>query len=108
MITAKFEKTREGLLGLSVCGHAAAAPRGEDLICGAVTTLAYTLAQAVSLQQDQLQCPPEISLEEGEAVIAALPKPEAQAQVQHTFWVVQMGLRMLAHNYPQHIVMECP
>lgn len=106
MITVRLEQTREGLLRMSVQGHAGAAPRGRDLICGAVTTLVYTLAQALSWQRPQLQSPPEIRIREGAAMIEALPKPEGRAEVMHTFWVVQTGLRMLANNYPKCIVME--
>jgi uncharacterized protein YsxB (DUF464 family) len=43
---------RGALLGFSVSGHAGSAPKGEDLVCAAVTVLFRTAARALQLQPD--------------------------------------------------------
>ena len=94
-----------GELGMVVEGHAAAAPRGQDLICAAATTLAYTAAQAVQLlhHRGKLGKKPEICLKEGNARIRAAPRSEGTWEVTHSFWVVQAGFLLLEHHYPEHV-----
>ena len=109
MITARFYcKPSQGSIHMKLQGHAEAAPKGEDLICASATMLAYTVAQAVQFlhEQGQLKKKPKIHIEDGEATIIATPTEEAYAEVLHTFWVAQCGIHVLAHNYPQNVVLE--
>lgn len=109
MITAKFyRKPDNGSIHMTLKGHAASAPFGEDLICSAATMLAYTVAQAVQImyEQDKLEKKPKISLKEGNATIVVTPKEEDYAEALHTFWVAQCGIALLAHNYPQNVKLE--
>ena len=109
MSTVKFyQKPSNGSIHMTLKGHADAAPKGEDLICSAATMLAYTVAQAVQFlqEQDKLQKKPKIRIKEGEATIIATPKDEAYAETLHTFWVAQCGVHVLAHNYPQNVMLE--
>ena len=109
MITARFyQKPSNGSIHMTLKGHAEAAPKGEDLICSAATMLAYTVAQAVQFlqEQDKLKKKPKIRIQEGEATIIATPKDEAYAETIHTFWVAQCGVHVLAHNYPQNVMLE--
>lgn len=50
------------LAGLTVYGHAGFAPRGQDIICAAVSALAQT---AVLGLEKQLQVVPEVHIEDG-------------------------------------------
>jgi hypothetical protein len=43
---------RGALLGFAVSGHAGSAPRGEDLVCAAVTVLFRTAARLLQLHPD--------------------------------------------------------
>ena len=109
MITARFyKKPDNGSIHMTLNGHSGAAPRGQDLICASATMLAYTAGQAVQFlyEQGKLRCKPKISIREGNAVIIATPKEEALAETLHTFWVVQTGIHVLAHNYPQYVTLE--
>lgn len=107
MITAKFYQ-KDGGIHMTLKGHAASAPYGEDLVCSAATMLAYTVAQAVQFmyEQGKLKKKPKLSLKEGNVTIVATPKEEDYAEALHTFWVAQCGVHVLAHNYPQNVKLE--
>lgn len=109
MITARFyQRPDRGSIHMTLKGHSGAAPRGQDLICASATMLAYTAGQAVQFlyEQDKLKRKPKISIREGRAVIIATPKEETLAEVLHTFWVIQAGMHVLAHNYPRYVTLE--
>ena len=108
MIHARFS-AEDGRVHMRLKGHARSAPRGEDLVCSAATMLAYTVAQAAQfmLEQGKLKEKPEVCLEEGEAAVTVTPTEEAMAEALHSFWVVQCGIHVLAHNYPEHVKLEC-
>lgn len=108
MIVARFYKKDDGSIHMALKGHAAAAPKGEDLICASATMLAYTVAQAVQFmfEHDKLRRKPEISIKDGSATVIATPTEDGYAEVLHTFWVAQCGAHLLAHNYPQHVKLE--
>ena len=108
MIMAKFNKGGDGSIRMVLKGHARTAPKGEDLICAAATTLAYTAAQAVTFfhQQGKLKRPPKIDIREGSATVIATPTQEGYPQVLHAFWVVQCGIHLLVCNYPEQIRLE--
>jgi len=103
MITVHYEESSMGTFSLAASGHAGAGPRGSDPVCAAVTALCYTLAQALRTQREKLREAPQIQIREGHARIAAQPTREGAAEIGHTFRVVCGGLRLLAHNYPEHI-----
>ena len=109
MITATFyQKPSQGSIHMTLRGHSGAAPTGEDLICAAATMLAYTAAQSVQFlhEQGMLKRKPKIHISDGEATIIATPNEDGYAEVLHTFWVVQTGIYVLAHNYPQNVKLE--
>lgn len=106
MINMKFYRKVDGDgVCLEFRGHAASAPRGEDLICAAATMVAYTAAQAVQFlyEQGKLECPPKICLEDGFASIIAHPRKETRAETMLVFWVAQAGAYVLRCNYPQNV-----
>ena len=109
MITARFyQKPSNGSIHMTIKGHAETAPKGEDLLCSAVTMLAYMVGQAVQFMYecDKLKMKPKIHIEDGEATIIATPTEDAYAEALHTFWVAQCGVHVLAHNYPQNVELE--
>ena len=90
---------------LKLQGHAGAAACGQDLVCAAVTGLAYALAQRLTEldRSGALQKPPMIRLEAGDALISTLPKEENEPLVQENFNLIQSGLQLLQTHYPDHI-----
>jgi len=89
---------------LEIDGHAGYAPEGQDIICAAVSTLAYTLAQNLALTL----CSDEYTAEfkTGHAHIEARP-PEALAeQCRGIFMTIANGLTMLEAQYGQYIQFE--
>lgn len=106
MIHVKFfRNTQEGSVQMEMQGHALTAPKGEDLVCAAATTVAYTLAQAVQFlyEQDRLLEKPVIQLVDGYAHILVYPRKCAVAETLMTFWVAQAGAYVLERNYPQAV-----
>ena len=108
MIEIKFFIDKRGSIHMTLRGHASTAPKGEDLVCAACTTLAYTAAQAVQDMNtlDKLVKPPKINIRKGCATIIATPKEDAVAEALMTFRTVQCGARVLAHNYHKHVRLE--
>lgn len=109
MITAKFKCDSENnTIRMKIRGHSGAAPKGEDLICCAVTTLAYTVAQVIQFmyEQGKLMVKPKIRIRNGHATIVATPTEEGYAEALHTFYVAQCGCHVLAGNYPKNVKLE--
>ena len=106
MITVRiYAHAGRGSLHLHLRGHAASAPKGEDLICAAVTTLACTAARGAEdmYRQGKLRKKPRVVLESGRAEIALTPKAEDYAQALHLLWTLQCGFSWLAREYPQYV-----
>jgi len=105
MVTVEYVHSEKAFC-LQVYGHARFAPKGEDLVCCAVSTLTYTAAQsALQLyEQGQLRQFPETLLESGTAQVAAVAVPEAIEQVAQMFRTVANGFDLLARQYPEYIV----
>jgi uncharacterized protein YsxB (DUF464 family) len=108
MIEIKFYSDSRGGIHLTLHGHSGASPLGEDLICAACTTLAYTAAQAVKEMNagGQLIKPPKINIKRGKAKIIATPKKESLGEAMAAFHTVQCGAKVLAHNYPKYVRLE--
>lgn len=100
MITVDLDGTT-----LSIQGHAGAAPYGQDLVCAAVSALAYALATRLTEleQQDALKEPPVIRLLSGNALISAVPKEAYIRELAEAFRVVAGGLHLLAEYYPNQL-----
>lgn len=92
-----------GVLGVTITGHADAAPRGSDLYCAAVTALEYTLAQCVLNARHALKGRPKIRLNEGDVVIKCRPKGKYRDRLKNTFDDITTGFDVLAHNFPDKV-----
>jgi len=106
MINITMNEDREsGSLSLKVEGHADSAEYGHDLVCAAVSTLTYTLAQAVMVAntEKKLKKRPRIKLEEGASHVIVKPKDGAYAELKHAYYVVGLGYSLLATNYPPFV-----
>ena len=92
-------KRRNRRVVVSVKGHAASAPKGEDLVCAAVSTLILTLREALVRAKAQgFEC----SLEDGNAIIK-FKQDKYTKPYMHT---VMCGFDFLASAYPQYIKLK--
>ena len=87
-------------------GHADAAPKGEDIVCSAVSILLYTAAQRMlDLYVDEkLQQWPIVDLRSGNSRVAADARKDCVGTVRQAFETVLTGFRVLAMQYPQHVM----
>lgn len=94
MVKVRF--TREGnTAGLTVSGHAGYAPRGQDIVCAAVSMLSLTAAARIStLEQVR-----ELHMQEGSMELCCTATPQA-LDVLATIWT---GFELLADRYPSYI-----
>ena len=108
MILAKFYCSGDGSLHMQALGHAGAGPKGQDLVCAGVSTLAETLARAVERMyyQGMLRRCPRVELYEGNAEIIAQPKARFRKEVAMVFWTVQNGIAELAAGFPGNVKLE--
>ena len=103
MIKARFSETDTGHFIMSIKGHAGASEVGQDIVCASASILAYTVAQLVKDygMKDMLKKKPTILLKKGSSTVTCTPKKEYYDEVKHSYYVVQTGINLLAHNYPQ-------
>lgn len=108
MILSRFYAAADGSLHMKTSGHAGAAPKGQDLVCAGVSTLAQTLARAVErlYYQGMLRRCPRVELYEGNAEIIAQPKPGYRSEAAMVFWTVQNGIAELAAGFPGNVKLE--
>lgn len=89
---------------VTVRGHAGTAPAGQDLVCAAVSTLTYTLAENVAqLHRLGKVAEPEIRLENGDAEISCTPSGTYKNIVRAFFEAVCIGFALLEEKYPDVI-----
>ena len=80
---------------ITVQGHAGYAPKGQDIVCAAVSALVYALIAALE-ERDNLR---ETVIRTGYAAIRAKEKDTA-------FDVIRGGLRQIAARYPAYMTVE--
>ena len=89
---------------VTVRGHAGTAPAGQDLVCAAVSTLTYTLAENVAqLHRWRKVAKPKIRLENGDAEISCVPAAACRSAVMDVFEAVCIGFALLEEKYPDVI-----
>ena len=105
MITVDFTHSQRAFC-LQVYGHARSAPKGEDLVCCAASTLMYTAAQnALQLyEQGMLNHFPDTVLNSGNAQVTAVAVLEGREKVEQMFHTVAVGFDMLARQYPEYLM----
>lgn len=104
MVRVNYIKEPE-ILCLTCGGHAGYAEYGQDIVCAALSILAYTTAQAIAAMQEQgmLVGNPVLKLEPGDICIRAMPKKEHYAAVESAFTYALIGYRLMEKTYPQNV-----
>lgn len=88
---------------LTIKGHAGQNKKGEDIVCSAVSSLFYTLGQALILSEDMLEEKPIFKDEDGDGYLACKPKEEYKGNIVRSYWTILVGLQLVAENYKKHV-----
>ena len=105
MVTVEYVHSDKAFC-IQVYGHARSAPKGEDLVCCAASTLAYTAAQsALNLyERGALKQFPDVVVNSGNAQVAAVAASDAIEMVGQMFCTIATGFDMLARQYPDYLM----
>jgi len=108
MVIVQYWNGEDGSRNLQMQGHAGSAPRGQNLVCAAASTLALTLSRAAARMEaeEMLERPAQVKLEVGDTAISVLPREDWVAVVDIVFWTILLGLSRLAQVYPQYVQLK--
>jgi uncharacterized protein YsxB (DUF464 family) len=100
MTKVRYEKNGNQFI-LTAQGHANYGEKGKDILCSSVSTLVYTLANAV----DNMGAVDELILRDGDIRIVASPNDDISTDILETvFTVIIGGFEMLQTKYKDHII----
>ena len=108
MIIALFiYNEEERHMKLKITGHAEGDPKGQNLVCAAVSALALTAANAVMhlWKKDILKSMPMVDLTPGNTVISVTATPNTEAEMLMVFWTLQSGIDALEKLYPEKVTL---
>ncbi|MDD3369131.1 MAG: ribosomal-processing cysteine protease Prp [Lachnospiraceae bacterium] len=90
---------------ITVTGHADSAEKGHDLVCAAVSTLFYTMGEALFQSAELLEEAPVFkdSEDEEEKVISCKPKKDAEGTIARSFWTILIGMEAIAASNPKNV-----
>jgi uncharacterized protein YsxB (DUF464 family) len=100
MIDIKFNPNT---LELSVSGHAGYGKKGEDIVCSAVSSLFYTLGEALIESTSMLYEEPIVKDVEGSGYIVCHPKEEYEGNITRSYWTILVGMKLIADSYPENV-----
>ena len=89
---------RAGLL-LRMAGHAQAGPKGQDLVCAALSMLMMTLERRMQERAEAVL--PVVSRGPGSFMIRCAPELDAERLCRESFDTIAAGLAVLAENRPE-------
>ena len=90
-------------LELNIEGHAGQNEKGEDIVCSAISTLFYTLGQALIDSEEMLIEKPIFKDEDGKGYLSCKPKAEYEGNIARSYWTILEGFDLVAKNYPQYV-----
>lgn len=88
---------------LDINGHAEHGKKGEDIVCSAISTLFYTLAQALYESKEMLSEDIVFSDEDGNGHLSCKPKAEYEGNIARTYWTILVGFDLVAKNYEKNV-----
>ena len=99
MISADFFVTSDGVLtGFEVSGHSGYAEEGSDIVCAAVSAMAYMTANTVT---EVINASPDIKVEEGFISLKLKNGEEHKCEIPLKGFYLQM--KELVKQYPEYI-----
>ena len=100
MITVNFNPSK---YELTVEGHANFSEEGSDIVCASVSTLFYTLGQALMESHNMLKEKPFFKDEKGKGKLKCKPKKEFEGNIARSYWTILTGFELLATHYPAYV-----
>jgi uncharacterized protein YsxB (DUF464 family) len=91
---------------LTVDGHAGHGKKGEDIVCAAISTLFYTLGEALYQSEDMMLSPLVFEDKDGKGYIKCSPKEEYAGNIVRTYWSILVGMELVANNYPDNVTFQ--
>lgn len=88
---------------MDIEGHAEHGRKGEDIVCSAISTLFYTLGEAIYRSKDMLVDEPVFKDKDGKGHLCCHPKEEFAGNIMRTYWTILIGMEMVADNYPKNV-----
>ena len=88
---------------LDITGHAEHGKKGEDIVCSAISTLFYTLAQSMLDAKEMMAEDIVFSDEDGNGHLSCKPKAEYEANVSLIYWTILNGFELVAENYKENV-----
>ena len=90
-----------------ICGHAGSGEAGHDLVCAAVSILAYTLSSYVMrMEESGAVIHSSAVLCSGEAMIVCTPTKEMSGEVMRVMDSICEGFKILAGEFPKNVTYE--
>ena len=93
-------------LELKAEGHAKHGKKGEDIVCAAISTLFYTLGEALHQSEYMMTGPVVFEDNDGMGYIKCSPKEEYMGNVTRTYWTILVGMELVANNYPNNVTFQ--
>ena len=103
MINIKFNPKA---FELDITGHAEHGEKGEDIVCSAISTLFYTLGEALYESKEMMKEDIIFSDEDGNGHLSCKPKEEYEANVSLIYWTILTGFELVAKNYEKNVELE--
>ena len=100
MITITF---KPNTLELEINGHAGQNKKGEDIVCSAISTLFYTLGQALIDSEEMLEEKLTFKDEDGAGYLSCKPKEKYKGNIVRSYWTILEGFRLVAENYEKYV-----
>ena len=91
---------------LEIKGHAGHGKKGKDIVCSAISTLFYTLGEALYESVEMLEEAPIFKDEEGEGYLCCIPKKEYEGNIARTYWTILVGMQMVADQYKKNVKLK--
>ena len=99
MIRVKIVRAGKDFLGFECKGHAGYAPEGSDIICSAVSVLAFTCANALESVAGKKA---EAEVSDGFMKVM-LSEKDVSPETQIIFQTIFQGFSDLAEEYPKYL-----
>ena len=91
---------------LDITGHAGHGKKGEDIVCSAISTLFYTLAESLYNSKTMLAEDIDFSDKDGNGHLSCKPKAEYEANVSLIYWTILNGFQLVAENYKKFVKLK--
>lgn len=89
-----------------ITGHAEHGEKGKDIVCAAISTLFYTLAESLYAVTPMLDGEMQFSDKEGNGYLKVKPKAEYEANISLIFWTILNGFELVSKTYKENVKLE--